>query len=102
MSLGTDKCVIIWDTQTYKRVQTIYDHQSYHPQNSLTAIAFDPYNNNLLLGSRKINKWLYKRQEAINTSHEYPVAFALNNSAFESVVSADDGGFIAVWDIEDG
>jgi hypothetical protein len=26
----------------------------------------------------------------------------LNNSAFESVVSADDGGFIAVWDLEDG
>ena len=30
------------------------------------------------------------------------MAFALNNHAFESVVSADDGGFIAVWDIEDG
>ena len=30
------------------------------------------------------------------------MAFALNNGAFESVVSADDGGFIAVWDLEDG
>jgi WD40 repeat protein len=30
------------------------------------------------------------------------VCFALNNGQFETVVSADDGGFIAVWDIEDG
>jgi hypothetical protein len=30
------------------------------------------------------------------------VSFALNNGQFETVVSADDGGFIAVWDIEDG
>jgi WD40 repeat protein len=30
------------------------------------------------------------------------VAFAYNNEEFESVVSADDGGFIAVWDLEDG
>ena len=26
----------------------------------------------------------------------------MNNDQFESIVSADDGGFIAVWDIEDG
>lgn len=30
------------------------------------------------------------------------MAFALYNDEFESVVSADDGGFIAVWDIENG
>ena len=31
------------------------------------------------------------------------MAFALNNiEKFESVVSADDGGFVSVWDIENG
>jgi hypothetical protein len=39
--------------------------------------------------------WFFKTQEEIKTSHEFPVAFALNNGMFESVVSADDGGFIA-------
>jgi len=63
---------------------------------------FDKFTNNILLGSRKINLWFFKTQEEIKTSHEFPVAFALNNDAFESVVSGDDGGFIAVWDIEDG
>jgi len=68
----------------------------------LTSLLFDKYTNNIILGSRKINLWFFKTQEEIKTSHEYPVTFALNNGAFESVVSADDGGFIAVWDIEDG
>lgn len=31
------------------------------------------------------------------------MTFALNNiEKFESVISADDGGFISVWDIENG
>lgn len=65
-------------------------------------MIFDKVTNNILLGSRKINTWFFKTQEEIKTSHEFPVAFALNNGEFESVVSADDKGFIAVWDIEDG
>jgi len=65
-------------------------------------MIFDKYTNNILLGSRKLNFWFFKTQEEIKTSHEFPVAFALNNGEFESVVSADDQGFIAVWDIEDG
>lgn len=102
ISLGTDKCVIVWDIRTYLRIQTIFDKVCYRPEDRLTALEFDKYTNNILLGSRKINQWFFKTQEEIKTSHEFPVAFALNNSAFESVVSADDGGFIAVWDLEDG
>ena len=30
------------------------------------------------------------------------MTFALYNKEFESVVSGDDGSFIAVWDIENG
>lgn len=65
-------------------------------------MIFDKFTNNIVLGSRKLNFWFFKTQEEIKTSHEFPVAFALNNDEFESVVSGDDGGFIAVWDIEDG
>ena len=102
ISLGTDKVVKIWDTRNYACIQTIFDKVCYRPEDRLTSLMFDKYTNNILLGSRKINLWFFKTQEEIKTSHEFPVAFALNNHAFESVVSADDGGFIAVWDIEDG
>lgn len=102
ISLGTDKVVRIWDTRNYICIQTIFDKVCYRPEDRLTSLVFDKYTNNILLGSRKLNLWFFKTQEEIKTSHEFPVAFALNNGAFESVVSADDGGFIAVWDIEDG
>ena len=102
ISLGTDKVVKIWNTVTYAAIQTIFDKVYYRPEDRLTSLLFDKYTNNIILGSRKINLWFFKTQEEIKTSHEYPVAFALNNGEFESVVSADDGGFIAVWDIEDG
>lgn len=55
-----------------------------------------------MLGSRKVNFWFFKTQEECKDSHEFPVAFALFNTEFESIVSADKGGFIAVWDIETG
>jgi WD repeat-containing protein 49 len=100
--LGTDKVVKIWDIRTYACIQTIFDKVCYRPEDRLTSLLFDQYTNNILLGSRKINLWFFKTQEEIKTSHEFPVAFALNNGQFETVVSADDGGFIAVWDIEDG
>ena len=102
ISLGTDKVVKIWNTVTYAAIQTIFDKVYYRPEDRLTSLLFDKWTNNIVLGSRKINLWFFKTQEEIKTSHEYPVAFALNNGAFESVVSADDGGFIAVWDLEDG
>lgn len=102
ISLGTDKVVKIWDIRTYACIQTIFDKVCYRPEDRLTSMIFDKVTNNILLGSRKLNLWFFKTQEEIKTSHEYPVAFALNNGEFESVVSADDGGFIAVWDIEDG
>ena len=63
---------------------------------------FDPFTNNILLGSRKINCWFFHTSEEIKTSHEFPVSFALTNDQFDKIVSADDGGFISVWDIEDG
>ena len=102
ISLGTDKVVKIWDIRTYACIQTIFDKVCYRPEDRLTSMIFDKWTNNILLGSRKLNMWFFKTQEEIKTSHEFPVAFALNNGMFESVVSADDGGFIAVWDIEDG
>jgi WD40 repeat protein len=38
----------------------------------------------------------------VKTSHEAEVSFARFNNKFDAVVSGDDGGFIAVWDVENG
>ena len=38
----------------------------------------------------------------MKTSHESEVSFAFYNVAFDAVVSGDEGGFIYVWDVENG
>lgn len=58
--------------------------------------------NNIIIGSRIIQFWHFRTQEQIKTSHENSVAYALYNDSFESVVSADDDGYVALWDIENG
>ena len=58
ISLGTDKVVNIWD-RTFTRIQTIFDKVQYRPEDRLTSIMFDPFTNNILLGSRKINCWYF-------------------------------------------
>ena len=103
ISLGTDKVIKIWDIRTYACIQTLSEEIHYRPEDKLTSLLYDPFTNNILAGSRKVNLWrLITQKDCIKTSHEFPVVFALNNSQFGLVVSADDGGNIAVWDIEDG
>ena len=57
---------------------------------------------NIIVCSRKINFWPFKTHEEVKTSHEAEVSFARFNNKFDAVVSGDDGGFIAVWDVENG
>ena len=60
ISLGTDKCVFIWDIRTYMKIQMISDKIPYRPEDRLTALEFDKWTSNILLGSRKINQWFFK------------------------------------------
>ena len=41
-------------------------------------------------------------QTKAEPSHESEVTFAFYNTAFDAVVSGDEGGFIYVWDVENG
>ena len=102
ISLGTDKVVKIWDTRTYVCIQTIIDRFFYRPEPILTALHYDKMTHNIIVCSRKINFWSFKTQEEIKTSHEYEVTFALYNTQFDAVVSGDEGGFIYVYDVENG
>jgi len=102
ISLGADKVVKIWDTRTYVCIQTIIDRFFYRPENILNSLHYDKMTHNIIVCSRKINFWSFKTQEEIKTSHEFEVTFCLYNTLFDAVVSGDEGGFINVWDIENG
>jgi WD40 repeat protein len=88
--------------RSYSAVQKIWDKVCYRPEDRLTTIDFNTVTNTIVLTSRKVNLWFFKTQDEIKTSHEYPVGVAKYNSAFENVVSCDDGGYVCTWDIENG
>jgi WD40 repeat protein len=103
ISLGTDKEVIIWDIKTYVDIQRIKnDIIPVRPEDILSGLFYCKKSRDIILGSRRIQFWHFKTQEQIKTSHEGDVGFAIYNSHFESVVSGDDEGYIALWDIENG
>jgi len=61
ISLGTDKTVKVWNTQSYLCLYTIYDNKNcYRPDDVLNSLHFCPESKNILLGSRKINFWPFK------------------------------------------
>ena len=94
--------VKIWDTRHYECIQTIIDRMTYRPEDILSALTYDPITHNIIVCSIVIKFWPFKTQEEIKTSHEAPVSFARYNTHFDAVVSGDDAGFVAVWDIENG
>ena len=102
ISLGTDKVVKIWDTRHYECIQTIIDRKTYRPEDILSALTYDPVTHNIIVCSISIKFWPFKTQDEVTTSHESAVSFARYNDRFDAVVSGDDAGFIAVWDIENG
>ena len=75
---------------------------TYRPEDILSALTYDPITHNILVCSIVIKFWPFKTQAEIKTSHEAPVSFARYNQHFDAVVSGDDAGFVAVWDIENG
>ena len=102
ISLGTDKVVKIWDTKGYECIQNIIDRNTYRPYDILSALTYDPITHNIIVCSIVIKFWPFKTQDEVKTSHEDAVSFARYNDRFDAVVSGDDGGYIAVWDIENG
>ena len=102
ISLGTDKVVRVWDTRSYSCLQVITDRFFYRPENILTSLHYDKVTHNIIVCSRKINFWTFKTQEEIKTSHEYEVTFALYNTQFDAVVSGDEGGYVNIYDVENG
>ena len=102
ISLGTDKVVKIWDTRQYECIQNIIDRMTYRPEDILTSLTYDPITHNIIVCSIVVKFWPFKTQDEVKTSHEIAVSFARYNDRFDAVVSGDDYGFIAVWDIENG
>ena len=48
ISLGFDKVIKIWDTRTFRCLQTLHDTVGYQPDNRISALLFDNDNKRLI------------------------------------------------------
>jgi len=102
ISLSADKVIKIWDTRTFRCLQTLHDSVGYQPDNRISALLFDDDNKRLITCSSKLQSWpirMETRKRRIK-SHDCAVSAAYFNKHFQQCVSADFSGNVLVWDIE--
>ena len=57
ISLSSDKVIKIWDSRTFRCLQTLHDTVGYQPDNRISALLFDDENKRLITCSSKVQSW---------------------------------------------
>eukprot|EP00397_Hematodinium_sp_SG-2012_P004466 GEMP01004478.1.p1 GENE.GEMP01004478.1~~GEMP01004478.1.p1 ORF type:complete len:881 (+),score=148.55 GEMP01004478.1:207-2849(+) len=106
ISLSSDKVIKIWDLRSsYRCIQTFVDKTGYTPEDRLTRMALDEETPSLILCSATVNILpLHSSREDVQRSrtHEHPIVDALYNSEFWQIVTGDQSGTVALWNISTG
>ena len=98
LTLDLSKTVKVWDIRTNRCLQTFSDEQSYHPENRLGRLAFDPKRRQLVSGSVQPKTWrLVSRDVFVREGHNTPVVFARHSACFDQMVTADESGVVCAW-----
>eukprot|EP01065_Artemidia_motanka_P040445 TRINITY_DN5079_c0_g1_i2.p1 TRINITY_DN5079_c0_g1~~TRINITY_DN5079_c0_g1_i2.p1 ORF type:complete len:1516 (+),score=483.91 TRINITY_DN5079_c0_g1_i2:49-4548(+) len=104
ITLSNDKCIKVWDVRTFRCMQTIPDNTTYHPENKLLALNYDPVRHSIVTGATYPVVWPMRKQAtkftASYTGHARAVVGAVV-SYFNHVVTAD-AEMVYVWDLETG
>eukprot|EP01062_Namystynia_karyoxenos_P023059 TRINITY_DN18874_c3_g2_i1.p1 TRINITY_DN18874_c3_g2~~TRINITY_DN18874_c3_g2_i1.p1 ORF type:complete len:1422 (+),score=405.98 TRINITY_DN18874_c3_g2_i1:126-4268(+) len=105
ITLSEDKVIKVWDVRTFRCLQTITDSTNYHPDNFLSAMAFDAGRNRVLTASTYPCAWLRARVSSAfppnYTGHTRPILQILYNVKLRQVVTADREQ-VTAWDLDSG
>ena len=104
ISLSIDKNFKIWDTATWRCVQSITDTTNYRPDNCITAVLWDEDLQQWITAGNRLKIWQQHGTEgkAEMCSHAAPICSALWNRNFQQVVSGDASSVVQVWSIDTG
>ncbi|KAI8818479.1 WD40-repeat-containing domain protein [Fimicolochytrium jonesii] len=104
ISLSEDRVIKIWSARSLNCMQTLAEKIPQKPDDLISAIFFDQWNGQLVMGSEKLQSWpLYKtHRAAVSRSHDAGVVAAMFNENFHQVVSGAQDGTICIWDIATG
>jgi WD40 repeat protein len=99
-SLSEDKTIKLWNARTLNCIQTITEKVAHRPENTLSAIFYDPVSRNIITASSKLQTWpLFPNLKQSNfRNSDSPIVSALFNSNFNQVVSGFQNGSIKLWD----
>eukprot|EP01062_Namystynia_karyoxenos_P078691 TRINITY_DN8152_c0_g1_i1.p1 TRINITY_DN8152_c0_g1~~TRINITY_DN8152_c0_g1_i1.p1 ORF type:complete len:1682 (+),score=269.38 TRINITY_DN8152_c0_g1_i1:85-5046(+) len=104
ITLGSDKCIKVWDVRTFRCMQTLQDNTVYSPENKLLALALDPVRHTIVTGARFPVVWPMRKQATkfspTYTGHSKGVIDCLV-SYFNHAISADPD-MVYVWEVETG
>ena len=103
LTLDLSKTIKVWDIRTNRCLQTFADEQSYHPENRLGRLTFDPKRRQLVSGSVQPKTWrLVDRDVFVREGHNTPVVFAGHSACFDQMVTADESGVVCAWSASTG
>eukprot|EP00760_Papus_ankaliazontas_P025580 PhM_4_TR2799/c0_g1_i1/m.22136 len=107
VTMSSDKVVKIWDVRTFRCMQTIQDKESYHPEDTLSAMTYDERRSTIVAANKTVVAFPLQimlspfPQEPQYYGHRDPLVGALFNDTFSQVITADTTK-VQVWDSNTG
>eukprot|EP01012_Entosiphon_sulcatum_P043513 TRINITY_DN5785_c0_g1_i1.p1 TRINITY_DN5785_c0_g1~~TRINITY_DN5785_c0_g1_i1.p1 ORF type:complete len:1237 (+),score=171.78 TRINITY_DN5785_c0_g1_i1:705-4415(+) len=105
LSMCSNKVIKLWDTRTFKCIQTVQDHQHYWPEDCTTAVAWDSRRQSIVTGTTHPVVWQIRRAvtafDPSYNGHSKHVVRCLYNANLNQIVSAD-AETVIVWDLLTG
>ncbi|UPR00339.1 WD40 repeat domain-containing protein [Chloropicon primus] len=117
ISLSIDKTVAIWDLRMQRSIQIFKDGESYRPEDTVNAIAYDEWAKCIITGAIRPKQWvlneaglmrLQEEEREYESSfhhtfcHTAPVVSAVYTSHTAGIISCDKYGLACLWDSNTG
>ena len=117
ISLSIDKTIAIWDLRMQRSIQVFKDSESYRPEDTVNAIAYDEWAKCIITGAIRPKQWVLneagllrlqeeEREYESNFHHTFvhtaPVVNAVYTDHTEGVLSSDKYGLTCLWDSNTG
>jgi len=104
-TLSLDKVIKVWDLRTHRCLQTITQDdwkKTEDTESKPHSLMYDSFHKRVITAVNKPHAWIHKLVAQDRTGHMEPVRGCLYNSTFHVIVTADEGGAVCVWNINNG
>ncbi|KAF5835754.1 WD40-repeat-containing domain protein [Dunaliella salina] len=104
-TLSLDKVIKVWDLRTHRCLQTITQDdwkKTEDTESKPHSLMYDSFHRRVITAVNKPHAWIHKLVAQDRTGHMEPVRGCLYNSTFHVIVTADEGGAVCVWNINNG